>query len=125
MGVRASLTVSIINEDRLWGLIACHHETPRRISASTATAVELFAQVFSTQIEAKQQKDELAYRDKARSIHDQLIASMEPEETIFQNLRRFSALLKDMIGCATGSASGAKTVWKATASSPRPMRSTS
>ena len=99
MGVGASLTVSIISEDRLWGLIACHHETPRRISASTSAAVELFAQVFSTQIEAKQQKDELAYRAKARNVHDQLIAAMAPEETIFQNLRSFSALLKEMIPC--------------------------
>ncbi len=99
MGVGATLTVSIISDDRLWGLIACHHETPRRISSSTSAAVELFAQVFSTQIEAKQQKDELAYVAKARTVHDQLIASMEPEETIFQNLRNFSAKLKEMIPC--------------------------
>ena len=99
MGVGASLTVSIISEDRLWGLIACHHDTPRRISASTSAAVELFAQVFSTQIEAKQQKDELAYRAQARQVHDELIAAMEPEETIFQNLRSFSPLLKEMIPC--------------------------
>ena len=66
MGVGASLTVSIMNDDRLWGLIACHHETARRVSASTSAAIELFAQVFSTQIEAKQQKDELAYTVRAR-----------------------------------------------------------
>ena len=99
MGVGASLTVSIISEDRLWGLIACHHETPRRISASTSAAVELFAQVFSTQIEAKQQKDELAYRARARHVHSELMAAMEPEETIFQNLQSFSSLLKEMIPC--------------------------
>ena len=99
MGVGASLTVSIISRDKLWGLIACHHETPRRISATTAAAVELFAQVFSTQIETKQQRDELAYGAKAREIHDQLIANMEPEETIFENLRSFSPLLKEMIPC--------------------------
>ena len=37
----ASLTVSIMNDDRLWGLIACHHETPRRISAATSAAVAI------------------------------------------------------------------------------------
>ena len=99
MGSGATLTVSIMIGDRLWGLIACHHEVPRRISATTCAAVELFAQVFSTQIEAKQQNDDLAQIAKARETHDRLLAAMEPEETIFDNLRRFGALLRDMIAC--------------------------
>ncbi len=99
MGVRATMTASIIHADRLWGLIACHHDTPRRIAATTNAAVELFAQVFSTQVESKQQKDELAYRVKAREVHDHLISSMEPEETIFQNLRGFAPMLREMIAC--------------------------
>ena len=70
MGSGATLTVSILAGERLWGLIACHHETPRRISSVTASAVELFAQVFSTQIEAKQQNDELAFIAKARLADD-------------------------------------------------------
>ena len=99
MGCGATLTVSILVGDRLWGLIACHHETPRRISAATAAAVELFAQVFSAQIEAKQQNDEIAFIAKARDAHDQLIAAMTTDETIFENLDGFGALLRAMIPC--------------------------
>ena len=99
MGVRASLTASIIQGERLWGLISCHHETPRRVATSTAAAIELFAQVFSTMIETKQNKDELAYRVKAREAHDRLIAGMEPAETIFQNLHGFAPALREMIPC--------------------------
>ena len=99
MGSTATMTVSIMSGDRLWGLIACHHETPRRISTATSAAVELFAQVFSAQIEAKHQQDELAAIAKARTIHDRLIAEMEPDETVFQNLTTFADLLKEMIPC--------------------------
>lgn len=99
MGSAATLTVSIMDGDRLWGLIACHHDTPRRISAATGAAVELFAQVFSTQIEVKQQRDDLALVATAHAAHDQLIAAMRPEETIFQNLTSFGALLQAMIPC--------------------------
>jgi light-regulated signal transduction histidine kinase (bacteriophytochrome) len=99
MGSAATLTISIMQGDRLWGLVACHHESPRRISASTSAAVELFAQVFSTQIEAKQQRDELAAAEISRKAHDRLIATMRPEETIFQNLAEFSPLLRAMIDC--------------------------
>ena len=99
MGSAATLTASIMVGDRLWGLIACHHETPRRLSSSTSAAVDLLAQVFSTQIEAKQHHDELAYIAKARECHDRLIAGMEPHETIFENLRRFSSPLRELIAC--------------------------
>ena len=99
MGSAATLTVSIIDGERLWGLIACHHDTTRRISSSMASAVELFAQVFSGLIEAKAQKDELAYYGRAREVLDALVASMEPEETIFQSLRGFAEPLKAMIPC--------------------------
>ncbi len=99
MGSTATMTVSIMQGDRLWGLIACHHDSPRRVSATTCAAMELLAQVVSTQIEAKQQTDALAEITKAHEIHDRLIASMQPEETIFQNLRRFSALIQEMISC--------------------------
>ncbi len=32
MGVGSTLTISLLVEDRLWGLIACHHRTPRALS---------------------------------------------------------------------------------------------
>ncbi len=99
MGSAATLTVSIIDGERLWGMIACHHDTPRRISSSMASAVELFAQVFSGLIEAKANKDELAYFGQAREVLDALVAGMEPEETIFQSLRGFAEPLKTMIPC--------------------------
>ena len=99
MGSAATLTVSIVQGERLWGLIACHHDTPRRISSTTGSAMELLAQVLSTQIEAKQQHDALAEIAKGGEVHDRLIASMEPEETIFDNLRRFRPLVQDMIPC--------------------------
>ncbi len=99
MGSAATLTVSIMRGNELWGLIACHHETPRRIATTTCAAIELFAMVFSSQIESKQQQDELGGLAKSRRAHDELIAGMEPEETIFENLRKFENMLRDMIPC--------------------------
>ena len=36
---------------------------------------------------------------RARVAHDTLVAAMGPEETIFENIQRFSALLHDLIPC--------------------------
>jgi len=60
MDPAATLTISVMVGDALWGLIACHHGAPRRISSSTCAVAELFGQIFSLQIEVKEQAQELA-----------------------------------------------------------------
>lgn len=52
MGVTATLVVSLVREGRLWGLIACHHYSPRRIGYSLRAACGLLAEVISTRITA-------------------------------------------------------------------------
>jgi light-regulated signal transduction histidine kinase (bacteriophytochrome) len=56
----ATLTISVMAGDTPWGLIACHHGSPRRISSSTCAVAELFGQIFSLQIEVKEQAQKLA-----------------------------------------------------------------
>ncbi len=43
MGVAASMSISILNEGTLWGLIACHHYQPRNLSLEIRAACELLA----------------------------------------------------------------------------------
>lgn len=52
MGVTATLVVSLVREGRLWGLIACHHYSPRRVGFSVRAACGLLAEVISTRITA-------------------------------------------------------------------------
>ncbi len=99
MGSAATLTVSLIVGDALWGLIACHHEAPRRIAASTCAAAELFGQIFSLQIEARERGEEQRHWAQARAAHDRLVAAMPMEDTPFQSLGRYEALLRDLIPC--------------------------
>jgi len=53
MGVAASLSISIIVEGKLWGLVACHHETAKLPSFVTRTAAELFGQMYSMTLESR------------------------------------------------------------------------
>ena len=56
MGVRATLTLSIVCDGKLWGLIACHHHQPRtppyQIRDGTRQVCELLAEIASMRIEA-------------------------------------------------------------------------
>ncbi len=99
MGSAATLTVSLMSGDRLWGLIACHHEVPRRIAASTCAAAEMFGQIFSLQIEAKEHVEGQVHLARSRAAHDRLIASMPADENLFDDLPRYERLLRDLIPC--------------------------
>ena len=50
MGVASSFSISIIDQDQLWGLIACHNYTPRFINLSQREGARLVGQVLSSAI---------------------------------------------------------------------------
>ncbi len=54
MGTLASMSISIVIEGRLWGLISCHDAQPRQVGFHTRTACELLGRVLALQIEAKE-----------------------------------------------------------------------
>jgi light-regulated signal transduction histidine kinase (bacteriophytochrome) len=52
MGVGATLVASLVVGGKLWGLIACHHYSPRNVAFETRAACELLAETISTRIAA-------------------------------------------------------------------------
>lgn len=52
MGVAATLVVSLMVGGRLWGLVACHHYTPRVVHYEVRSVCELLAETVSTRIAA-------------------------------------------------------------------------
>lgn len=72
MGVTASMSMSIVHDEALWGLIACHSYTPRYPGVDLRTALELFAQIFSLYLEAKLKADQAQRRVAAQRVHSQL-----------------------------------------------------
>lgn len=74
MGVGASMSISIIVEGALWGLIACHHRTARDVPANLRTAAELFGQMFSLQIQSVEGVEAYLTLRAARATLDRIVA---------------------------------------------------
>ena len=54
MGTLASMSISIVIQGRLWGMISCHDAAPRSVTYQTRTACELLGRILSLQIEARE-----------------------------------------------------------------------
>lgn len=48
--VEASMSISIMQDNKLWGLIACHHQTNLHISHSIRVLCEIIAHIFSAKL---------------------------------------------------------------------------
>ncbi|MGW3557400.1 ATP-binding protein [Streptomyces sp. NPDC000963] len=57
IGVRSSMSVSVLREGRLWGLIACHGAEPARITPEVRSACEMFGAAFSLQMSAIEERE--------------------------------------------------------------------
>lgn len=97
MGVVASMSLSIVIDGRLWGLIACHHSTPRFPSHRRRVAFELFAQMASFQIETKLEAAELGSRLQQSVVSQALIADLAGESELSEGLKRFRPNLLEYI----------------------------
>ncbi len=99
MGVRASMSISIIVEGELWGLIACHHYAPRCPSFERRSIAELFAQMFAMRIETRERKLTVEYERRARDISDQLLGAVASDETLLNDPNWLSDILTHAIPC--------------------------
>jgi two-component system, chemotaxis family, sensor kinase Cph1 len=58
MGVGATLTISLIYKKKLWGLIACHHYSPKNLTPEVRLAAQLQGHFITSQIDVRQSSEE-------------------------------------------------------------------
>lgn len=75
MGVQATMSISLLKEGKLWGLIACHHYSPKYIPQNIRLECETLGQFFSWQIQTKEQSLALAASSRSSELIDKIIFS--------------------------------------------------
>jgi light-regulated signal transduction histidine kinase (bacteriophytochrome) len=74
MGVGASASISIVKDGLLWGLIACHHRTPKLMPYDIRAAARALAGGLARQIRAKEEAESYRERIRLRSLEDEFAA---------------------------------------------------
>ncbi|HEV2677815.1 MAG TPA: histidine kinase dimerization/phosphoacceptor domain -containing protein [Aliidongia sp.] len=79
MGVGASASISIVKDGSLWGLIACHHDTPRTLTYDARAACRSLAGNLARQIKAKKEAEGYRQRIRLRGFEDDIVALLSRE----------------------------------------------
>ncbi|WP_260927069.1 HWE histidine kinase domain-containing protein [Novosphingobium sp. 9] len=90
MGVKASMSVSIMRRGKLWGLMACHHYAPLRLSYSVRTASELFGEFFAYLLDQKETDAAMGMRLDSLRLHDEIMARVAAGGTLVDAFGDFS-----------------------------------
>ena len=100
IGVRGSMSVSLIKDGRLWGLIACHSGVPRRLTADQRAACEMFGIALSLQLDVIEDRRRAADEAQVRQILQQMTAAagaIAPER-FGEHIVAGSARLSELVG---------------------------
>jgi len=87
MGVHASMSISILVDGALWGLIACHHDSPRIVPLALRIGAELFGHYFSLQVSVAERRAHIVASSLARERLDKILLGLSVDETLLEGLR--------------------------------------
>lgn len=97
MGVRAALTIAIVRQGKLWGLISCHHYSPRLPPYSLRTVADMFSQFFSLMLDRILIAQSENLRAISRKMHDELMVRIAGGTDFAECLPMLNALLQKVV----------------------------
>jgi chemotaxis family two-component system sensor kinase Cph1 len=106
MGVAATMSVSLLKNGRLWGLLACHHLSPRQVPYSTRLACEIMGRTISLHLGSREEMEDVEYRSKVKAIQIDLVEALATDGNIARAMTSDKTKLLDLL-----SADGAVVVY--------------
>lgn len=79
MGVKASFSVSLISNDELWGLIACHNYTPRFIDYRARQSAKFVGQILSSSLQYRLNQSSKETSAAFHQAVDEIVGDMHRE----------------------------------------------
>ena len=101
MGVRASMSVSLVVGGRLWGLISCaHHSGPRFLPFGVRSDCELLGRLTSQRLSALEDREVAARRAARQDTLDALTAAMRQGDRVLPALLSRADELLGLLGAS-------------------------
>jgi chemotaxis family two-component system sensor kinase Cph1 len=103
MGVGATLAVSLIRDEQLWGMIVCHHLTAHSVPADVKAICDLLGQLFMLLIDKATEREETERLIQRQNALAEIKQSVQRAASIGEGLAEAAAALLGLV-TATGAA---------------------
>ncbi len=99
MDVRASMSLSLLVGNRLWGMIVCHNATPRPVSAALRGACQEIAEVVAARLFRMEAEQRASGFLQARNRADMLADALSETPELAAGIERRAPMLLSWFGC--------------------------
>ncbi|KAA0989903.1 ATP-binding protein [Dyadobacter aurulentus] len=100
MGVAATLTISLLQNQRLWGLIACHHYSPKILPHYTRLSALLQGHFLTSQIAVREVAEEFEVSQQVDKALSKSLTLLHEHEDFIEAFHQSPSVLK--LANATG-----------------------
>lgn len=100
MSTISSMSVSIVLDGKLWGLISAHHAEPKSVPYLIRSACDMLAKMGATQLDAFRTTRELEQTRHFHAVQRSLLTLIASEPNYLEALGEHRGLLKDVTGAS-------------------------
>jgi two-component system, chemotaxis family, sensor kinase Cph1 len=101
MKVAASMSISLMQGQKLWGLIACHHTSPKYVPYQTRTVCEFIGRVMSVELTNKESSEEAEYKIYLKLLQTRFIEALSESKYFLDGILKVKSQLLHLAN-ATG-----------------------
>jgi chemotaxis family two-component system sensor kinase Cph1 len=98
MGVGATMTISLLKNGELWGLIACHHRAQKMISYQVRFACEIIGRTMSLHLGSLEENEDTEYRMTLKSAQTHLFEALSKDTDLLSALASAEPDLLSLVG---------------------------
>jgi light-regulated signal transduction histidine kinase (bacteriophytochrome) len=99
MGVGASMSVSIIVDGHLWGMIACHHMLARRVPYAIRMTADIIAQVLAATVQKLEAQRDAHIVERAARMRTSLMQALMVGDDALREVGRHAAAICAVLDC--------------------------
>ncbi|HYC28575.1 MAG TPA: GAF domain-containing protein, partial [Chitinophagaceae bacterium] len=97
MEVMASMSTRIIKDEKLWGLISCHHRTEKYLDQEMCSLFELMSNIISAKISSIQDREELSFQNRLKDIQSRLMWQVYESNDLYEGLFNKEVNMLDLL----------------------------
>ncbi|AMV17653.1 ATP-binding protein [Planctomyces sp. SH-PL14] len=94
MGVAASMSISLLRGEELWGLVACHHYSPRILPFELRAGCELLGNVAASHLQTRLDAESVDERERRRVHARQALQIADAASTLWPGVTAASEELR-------------------------------
>ncbi|HEY0963717.1 MAG TPA: ATP-binding protein [Pseudomonadales bacterium] len=101
MNVKASMSISIIQNGRLWGLVACHHNGPLYVPYRIRMIAEIVGHIFSAQLSSMEEIEKTTDTQKRKLLIERLTRVIHEDSDIDKIFARVAPLAIEALNASS------------------------